>query len=165
VSDPVDSATRSRIMRAVRSKNSRMERTFRSQLWSHGVRGYRCHRRDIHGTPDLAWVGLRIAVFLDSAWFHGHSSRWVPGRHPVRWDAKIRRNVARDRLVDATLADAGWVVVRLWDFEIAADTRACVEVVRSALDERRAARRGPAVDWDARSEGLGRDAPEPAGRP
>lgn len=131
-------------MRAVRSKNSRMERTFRSQLWSHGVRGYRCHRRDIPGTPDLAWAGLRVAVFLDSAWFHGHPSRWIPNGHPAQWDAKIRRNIERDRLVDSTLADAGWTVVRLWDFDLSADAAACVETVRAAVNDRRAAAAGRA---------------------
>lgn len=126
-------------MRAVRSKNSRMERTFRSQLWLHGVRGYRCHRRDIPGTPDLAWVGLRVAVFLDSAWFHGHPSRWVPGRHPAQWDEKIRRNIERDGLVNAMLADAGWTVVRFWDFEIFAHSQSCVEGVRAAVNRNRVA--------------------------
>ena len=87
----------------------------------------------------MAWVGLRVAVFLDSAWFHGHPSRWVPGRHPPRWDSKIRRNIERDRLVDAKLADAGWKVLRFWDFEISADAESYVEVVRAAVNRRRAA--------------------------
>jgi DNA mismatch endonuclease (patch repair protein) len=136
-----------------------MERTFRSQLWSHGVRGYRCHRRDIPGTPDLAWIGLRVAVFLDSAWFHGHSSRWVPGRHPAQWDAKIRRNIERDRLVDATLADAGWTVVRLWDFEMSANAASCVETVRLVVDNRRAATPGRAP-LPGREPDVGRDSPD-----
>src|SRR5689334_11704201 len=92
VTDVVDQKTRSRIMSKVRSKDTRLELKFRSALWASGLRGWRCHVRGIAGTPDLAWQGRRIAVFLDSAWWHGHPSRWKPWRLPPEWDAKIRRN-------------------------------------------------------------------------
>lgn len=131
--DPVDKATRSRIMSRVRSKNTRLEVSFRRALWASGLRGWRCHVRSVPGTPDLAWKGRRIAVFLDSAWWHGHPSRWKPGRHPKSWDEKIQRNRHRDAEVNRALERAGWTVVRIWDFEFERDPNACVGQVRKAL--------------------------------
>lgn len=133
VSDRVDPITRSRIMSRVRGRNTGLERSLRRALWTAGVRGYRCHRRDIFGQPDLAWPRLRLAVFVDSAWWHGHPSRYVPGRLPGRWDEKIQRNRERDAEVTERLMSEGWRVVRIWDFEIAADAEAQVERVMTAL--------------------------------
>jgi len=84
--DSVDPETRRRTMRAVKGKNTALELRLRSFLWRNDVRGYRCHVRAVPGNPDLAWIGLRVAVFLDSAWWHGHPSRWAPGRLPGQWD-------------------------------------------------------------------------------
>lgn len=125
-------------MRRVRSKDTKPELALRRALWTAGVRGWRCHVRSVPGTPDLCWHGRRVAVFVDSAWWHGHPSRWTPGRHPAEWDAKIRANRARDELVNRQLIDQGWVVVRIWDFELARDLDAAVQRVREALNPRAA---------------------------
>jgi|SRR6478736_6742543 len=134
MADKVDSRTRSRIMARVRSKDTGPELRLRRALWAAGVRGWRCHVRSVPGTPDLCWIGRQVAVFVDSAWWHGHPSRWTPGRHPPKWDAKIRANKARDVAVNQQLADAGWRVVRIWDFELEADLPAAVARVRGELD-------------------------------
>jgi DNA mismatch endonuclease, patch repair protein len=133
VADKVDRETRSRIMSRVRGKDTRLELRFRRALWAAGVRGWRCHVRNVFGKPDLAWQGRRVAVFLDSAWWHGHPSRWAPGRLSNWWDDKIQRNRARDEEVTQRLVDEGWTVVRLWDFEVETEIDRCVERVRAAL--------------------------------
>jgi len=133
MSDKVDQATRSRIMSRVRAKNTRPEMTLRRALWAAGLRGYRCHSRSVPGTPDLCWQGRKVAVFVDSAWWHGHPSRWEPGRLSPAWDEKIAANKARDERVNAELAKKGWVVVRIWDFELAKSVEAAVSRVRQTL--------------------------------
>jgi DNA mismatch endonuclease, patch repair protein len=133
MADNVDAATRSRIMSRVRNKDTRPELTLRRSLWAAGIRGWRCHVRNVFGTPDLLWRGRRVAVFVDSAWWHGHPSRWTPGNLSKWWDDKIERNRQRDATVTARLRDEGWTVVRLWDFEVERDLPACVERVRQAL--------------------------------
>jgi DNA mismatch endonuclease Vsr len=132
VTDVVDKATRSRIMSRVRSKDTRLEIAFRQALWAAGLRGWRCNVRRVTGTPDVAWQGRRVAVFVDSAWWHGHPSRWRPGRHAPAWDHKIKRNRRRDAEVNRVLAEEGWTVIRIWDFEFAEDPDGCVERVRRA---------------------------------
>lgn len=131
--DNVDQATRSRIMSRVRAKNTRPEMTLRRALWAAGLRGYRCHLRSVPGTPDLCWQRQKLAVFVDSAWWHGHPSRWTPGRLPSAWDRKITANKARDEKVNAELAGEGWVVVRIWDFELQESVDAAVDRVQQSL--------------------------------
>ena len=59
------------------------------------------------------------------------------GARPVLWllDAKIRRNMERDARQNEALANAGWQVVRVWDFEVEHDpssvARRIVEAVRA----------------------------------
>jgi DNA mismatch endonuclease (patch repair protein) len=133
MADSVDQQTRSRIMRRVRSKDTRVELALRRGLWKRGVRGWRCNVRAVFGTPDLLWKGRRIAVFVDSAWWHGHPSRWTPGKLPPKWDEKIARNRRRDEEVNHILAGEGWTVIRLWDFELQRDLESCVSRVADAV--------------------------------
>jgi DNA mismatch endonuclease, patch repair protein len=137
VPDTVSPETRSRIMRRVRSRDTGPEMLLRRALWAGGVRGWRCHRKDVLGVPDLSWRRHRVAVFVDSAWWHGHPSRWRPGRLPEKWDVKIARNRERDLQVNRGLERTGWTVLRIWDFELKADIGASVERVRAALLVRR----------------------------
>lgn len=120
-------------MSRVRAKDTGPEMTLRRALWAAGVRGWRCHVRNVPGTPDLCWQARRVAVFVDSAWWHGHPSRWIAGRHPPEWDEKIERNIRRDAEVNATLHAMGWTVVRIWDFELAGDIEVAVSRVRQAI--------------------------------
>jgi DNA mismatch endonuclease (patch repair protein) len=122
-------------MALVRSRDTKLEVCFRRALWATGIRGWRCNPRDVFGTPDLAWKGLKLAVFLDSAWWHGHPSRWTPGRLPGKWDAKIARNVDRDSEVNRRLEAEGWTVVRFWDFEIEKDISRCIDEVRLRISD------------------------------
>lgn len=112
---------RRRIMAAVRAKDTSPEIAVRRALYEVGVRGWRCHYKGAPGTPDLAWPALRVALFVDGAFWHGHPSRHRPGRSGSYWDEKIARNVSRDRQVDADLAKAAWIVLRVWDFEVRRD--------------------------------------------
>ena len=60
-------------------------------------------------------------MFVDGSFWHGHPSKWQPGRWKGYWDEKIKRNIARDERQNAALADAGWEVIRVWDFEVEQD--------------------------------------------
>lgn len=128
---------RRRIMAAVRSGDTTPELRLRKALYATGVRGWRCHYRRAPGKPDLAWPARRVAVFVDGAFWHGHPSRHRPGRSGDYWDKKIARNVERDRQVDRELEGLGWVVVRIWDFEIQRDLEAVVERVAALVESRR----------------------------
>jgi DNA mismatch endonuclease (patch repair protein) len=124
-------------MALIRGRDTGPEMALRRALYAAGVRGWRCHVPDVFGRPDLLWRSKRVAVFVDSAWWHGHPSRFTPGKLSLKWDAKITRNRERDREVNARLSDEGWRVLRFWDFEIERDLDRCVDAVREAVSERR----------------------------
>ena len=135
MADPLTPSKRSALMARVRSKDTAPELELRRALWAAGIRGWRLHPRRVPGRPDLAWLGRRIAVFVDGAFWHGHPSRHKPGRSGAYWDEKIQRNVDRDRRVDAELRDRGWRVVRVWDFEVRKELGGVVERIVDALRE------------------------------
>lgn len=111
-------------MSRIRSRDTKPELLLRAALRRQGLPGYRLHWRGIPGRPDIAFPGRRVAIFVDGAFWHGHPRYFVFGKSGPAWDAKIRRNMQRDREVDALLFEAGWRSVRVWDFEVLADADA-----------------------------------------
>lgn len=119
--DTYSKEVRSRVMARVRSRDTGPEVALRQAMYALGLRGWRCHRRALPGTPDIAFGRARLAVFVDGAFWHGHPSRYKEGQSGAYWDEKIQRNRERDRRVDRELKRIGWTVLRLWDFEVLRD--------------------------------------------
>jgi DNA mismatch endonuclease, patch repair protein len=128
-------------MARVRNRDTDPEIALRRALWAAGMRGWRCHPRTVPGRPDLAWVGRRVAIFVDGAFWHGHPNHYW-GQSGKFWNDKIARNRARDEAVNKELDAAGWTVVRFWDFEVERDLPRCVERVGHALQRQRSVRPG-----------------------
>lgn len=124
-------------MARVKGKNTGPELALRRTLHAMGVRGWRCHRKDIPGKPDLVFGPAKLAVFVDGAFWHGHPDKYWPGRSGPYWDAKIERNMARDRRIDEELRSAGWRVIRLWDFEVVRDPLGAARKVERELKKAR----------------------------
>jgi DNA mismatch endonuclease (patch repair protein) len=120
-------------MKRVRTRNTAPELALRRALWAAGIRGYRCHPKGVAGRPDLAWIGRRVVVFVDGAFWHGHPKHYW-GQSGRFWDEKIEANRVRDKRVTSELLNAGWTVVRVWDFEVEKTPDVCVERIRSGLE-------------------------------
>jgi DNA mismatch endonuclease (patch repair protein) len=110
-------------MRGNRRRDTKPEKALRSALFSLGLR-YRVdypirpveHSRPIR--PDIVFTRARLAVFVDGCFWHGcpeHGNR--PRQNTPYWDAKLDRNLDRDRRYDAMLESGGWTVVRVWEHE------------------------------------------------
>ncbi len=134
MADTYSPETRSRVMRKVKGKDTSPELALRKALWARGVRGWRLHRRDLPGTPDLAFGGsVRLAVFVDGAFWHGHPTKYWPGRSGEYWDKKIARNIERDGEANDALDELGWTVLRLWDFDVLGNPSAAADQVAAEL--------------------------------
>jgi DNA mismatch endonuclease, patch repair protein len=133
MADTYSKEVRSRVMSKVKGRDTTPEIRLRRTLYANGVRGWRCHRKSLLGSPDLAFGPAKLAVFVDGAFWHGHPSKYWPGRTSEYWDKKIARNKERDRRVDEELGALGWRVLRFWDFEVEKDSQACAERVIEAL--------------------------------
>jgi len=122
-------------MSRVKTRETAPELELRRALWAAGVRGWRLHPRQVPGRPDLAWLGRRIAIFVDGAFWHGHPDYYW-GQSGKFWDEKIDRNRSRDEKVTRELLEIGWTVLRVWDFEVEQDASRCVEMIRPHLKPR-----------------------------
>lgn len=118
--------SKSEQMARVRSKNTAPEMTLRKALWRSGLR-YRL-RPNLPGTPDLAFVASRIAVFVDGCFWHGCPEHYTrPVRNADFWKLKLDRNVRRDRKADRGLSELEWTAIRIWEHEISENLDALVE--------------------------------------
>lgn len=120
--------TKSEQMARVRSKNTAAEVQLRRALWGAGLR-YRLHVR-LPGTPDIAFIGPRVAVFVDGCFWHGCPLHYTsPANNAEFWASKLRRNVARDRAADSALVANGWTPVRVWAHELREPERVVARVL------------------------------------
>jgi len=133
VSDHLTPAGRSRVMAAIRSKNTKPELAVRYALRRRGASGYRVHVAALPGRPDIAFTRWRVAIFLDGAFWHGHPAHFNSETASEYWRAKIARTQERDRLANQQLQAAGWTVLRFWDFEVKKRLDDLVRDIEAAL--------------------------------
>lgn len=108
-------------MRAVKSRNTAPEIAVRRLLRSTGETGYRLHRDDLSGKPDIVFIGRKSAIFVHGCFWHGHDCRAgmrIPKTNLSYWLHKIERNKQRDAENIATLQMQGWRVLIVWECEI-----------------------------------------------
>ena len=111
---------RSAIMRAVKSRDTSPERSVR-RLLRPIAPGYRLNRSDIPGTPDIAYIGRKQAIFVHGCFWHGHDCKRgarAPKANADYWSQKIARNKSRDVETQARLEALGWRVLTLWECEL-----------------------------------------------
>ena len=130
--------SRSQQMSRIRGANTKPELLLRKALWARGHR-YRVHCK----TPakrcraDIAFLGRRIAIFVDGCQWHGCPDHYArPRSNSDFWGQKLADNVARDRRQTLELEKLGWRVLRLWGHEIVENVDAAVLVVEAVLDGR-----------------------------
>ena len=111
---------RSRIMRAVKSRDTQPEMAVRRLVHAMGYR-YRLHRKDLPGKPDLAFISRRKAIFVHGCFWHGHDcphgSR-EPKTNRDYWIPKIAKTRERDKTTLERLLKMGWESLVIWECEI-----------------------------------------------
>lgn len=114
---PVDSG-RSRIMKAIRSKNTKPELLVRRWLHRHGFR-FRIHSRQLPGKPDVVLPRYKTAIQVRGCFWHKHtcSSGKIPLANREYWEPKLYRNRQRDAETDLALANLGFHVCVVWECE------------------------------------------------
>ena len=113
---------RSKNMKAVKNKGSKIETMLQIELWHRGLR-YRKNVKTVYGKPDIAFIGKKVAVFCDSEFFHGYD-----------WENKnkeIKSN--RDFWITEKLKSDGWIVLRFWGNEIKRNLSQCADKIESVV--------------------------------
>lgn len=120
MTDNLSRQERSDRMRLVKSKNTRPELAVRELCRALGYKGYRLHRKDLPGRPDIAFIRRKIALFVNGCFWHGHECHGKikhPKSNQDYWLPKIERNKARDMENVDALERLGWRVIVIWECE------------------------------------------------
>jgi len=107
---PRASYDRSAVMRAVKSRDTGPERAVRAMLREIAP-GYRLHRADLPGKPDIVYGRRKLAIFVHGCFWHGHEcprGARMPKANADYWRAKIARNRERDVKTLAAIEAIGW---------------------------------------------------------
>ena len=143
MTDILSTETRSRIMSAIRSRNTQPEIYVRKRLWSEGFR-FRLHARNLPGTPDVVLHKYRLAIFVHGCFWHQHgcSGTKRPSSNKEYWDLKLDRNVARDALHRRRLEELGWTVATLWECDLESGTSRLLAELKRLRDHQHRQRAG-----------------------
>ncbi|MHB8761759.1 MAG: very short patch repair endonuclease [Coriobacteriia bacterium] len=113
--------SRSDNMRRIRSRDTEPELAVRRILRSQGFTGYRLHRKDVPGKPDIVFLGRKKAILVHGCFWHGHDcaegSR-KPKSNQDYWVPKLDRNRERDVANAVRLTNAGWSAMIVWECEL-----------------------------------------------
>lgn len=116
--DRISKEARSRIMRSVKSKNTKPELLIRRVLTQLGYR-YRLHCRDLPGRPDIIFTKRRKIVFVHGCFWHGHEGCLRGAMADSEfWQNKITSNIKRDKIVLFKLAQDNWESLVIWECEL-----------------------------------------------
>jgi DNA mismatch endonuclease, patch repair protein len=119
--DKLSPERRSENMRNIRGQNTSPELAVRKLCREIGFSGYRIHRKELPGKPDIVWLGRKQAIFVHGCFWHGHDcSEGIrkPKSNRSYWIPKIERNQQRDAESISNLRAAGWNVFIIWECEI-----------------------------------------------
>lgn len=136
--DNLSPKQRSKNMRAIHSTNTKAEIRLAKALWNLGYR-YRKNNKSVFGKPDLTFKKLKIAIFVDSEFFHGKD--WENYKYRINsnkefWQKKIERNIQRDIEVNNYLESQNWKVLRFWSAEIEKNLEDCITKIQSEIISR-----------------------------
>ena len=100
-------------------KNTKPELVVRQTLRAAGF-GYRLHRRDLPGKPDIVLSKYRTVIFVNSCFWHRHSGynkTVMPKSNTELWENKLNSNVERDQRNKSLLEASGWRYLVWWECE------------------------------------------------
>lgn len=135
MADTVSKAIRNKTMRAIKAEDTKLENTVICELSRHGCR-FRKNVKDLYGKPDLAIKKYKIAIFIDSCFWHGcpYHCR-MPHSNKNYWNAKIERNKKRDKDVNLWFKKNEWLMLRFWEHKINSNLDECIKEIQDCLEK------------------------------
>jgi DNA mismatch endonuclease (patch repair protein) len=139
-----------RNMSAIRSKDTKTETKLRKSLFAIGLR-YRKNLGTVPGRPDIVFPSERIAVFVDGDYWHGrvlrergikHVRRYYTNKQQTYWVPKLKGNVARDEYINTLLKEKGWMVIRMWESDVARNVQKARDTIAKHVMRRKLRFRG-----------------------
>ena len=135
--DTITKEQRSSNMSKIRSKDTLPELLVRKTLWQMGYR-YRLHYKKLPGKPDIVIVKHKIAVFVHGCFWHRHKNCIEASRPKTNqeyWEAKINKNIERDKKYKKEIEKLGWKVITVWECSIKHDIEKNIAVLRTLMED------------------------------
>lgn len=135
--DKLTKEQRRKNMQAVKAAGSKIETALAKALHARGYR-YRKNDKSVFGKPDLTFKKIKIAIFVDSEFWHGKDWNIKKLDHKSNqefWHTKIERNIERDKEVNSYLSKEGWKVIRFWGKDILKRLPDCINIIEEAINE------------------------------
>ena len=126
----------SRVMSRNKARNTKPELNLRRSLYADGVRGYRLNWKKAPGTPDIAFPGKKIAIFINGCYWHRcpHCELPLPKTNKEFWEEKFDKNIKRDIKKEKELLDLGWIVLVFWECKIKTNMKDCTNKIKAILE-------------------------------
>jgi DNA mismatch endonuclease (patch repair protein) len=109
---------RSKVMRAIKSRDTLPELRVRRLVYALGYR-YRIGGKGLPGRPDLVFKSLKKVIFVHGCFWHVHAR--CPLSHiPASsfWQNKLERNKQRDKNAIRRLKRECWECLVVWECEL-----------------------------------------------
>ena len=137
VLDVLTKEQRTKNMKAIKGKDTKIEIRLRKAIWNKGYR-YRKNYNKLIGKPDIVLPKYKIVIFCDSEFWHGKN--WEEKKYSIKtnsefWIKKIEGNIKRDKEVTKKLQDDGWIVLRFWGDDILKNLESCVERIEKNISK------------------------------
>ena len=122
-------------MQRIRSKNTKPERIIFRLLRANKVY-FAKHVNSLFGKPDIVFRRKKVAVFIDSEFWHYHPEKCVmPITNREYWKEKLKRNRSRDEIVNNQLRKDGWKVIRFWEYEVKNSPECVLNGILKSIDK------------------------------
>lgn len=124
MADRVAPEVRSRMMRQIKSRDTKPELAVRRSLHEMGYR-FTAICKSLPGKPDICFSKRKHVVFVHGCFWHRHrecprgAKRNSVASNIEFWVDKFRKNIARDKRNAQALRDMGWKVHVVWECEVA----------------------------------------------
>ena len=132
--DVHDKETRSKNMRAIKSRDTKPEMMLRKLLYRNGYR-YRASSPNLPGKPDIWIAKWNTAIFVNGCFWHMHRCEMfkLPGTRTGFWLEKLKGNRKRDREKMQELNSLGIRVLVIWECAIRGKKRLTPEILLSLI--------------------------------
>lgn len=120
MADRFSPTQRSKIMRSIKGRDTKVELLVRRFLFRKGLR-YRTNDRRLAGSPDIVLPKYKSVVFVNGCFWHGHEGCplfVLPMTNAPFWKEKIEKNRNRDAKNIPSLISDGWRVFVVWECEL-----------------------------------------------
>ncbi len=117
MTDNLSPEQRIKNMKAIKSSHTKMEDNICNALWKMGLR-FRRNVKNLPGKPDIAIKKYKIAIFLDSCFWHRCPEHFKkPKSNLEYWEPKIKRNIERDNEINQYYINNHWHILRVWEHD------------------------------------------------